>query len=158
MGHPTDYGPEISARICEQLALGRSLRDICEDEKTPHIATVMRWLNVHSEFREQYARARELQAEYLIDEIVEIADDATNDYMRDKDSAGYRQNGEWLARSRLRVDTRKWAASKMAPKKYGDKSAHEFSGPDGGPIESKNVTEEARLEAFMAFMAKTKRP
>jgi hypothetical protein len=73
------------------------------------------------EFVQQYARARELQADYHIDEIVEIADDSTNDYMQDKDSAGYKLNGEHIQRARLRVDTRKWVASKLAPKKYGDK-------------------------------------
>jgi hypothetical protein len=89
-------------------------------------------------FGQQYARAREAQAEYLVDEIVEIADDGTNDYMAIRDSegeiAGWRENGEYIQRSRLRVDARKWAASKLAPKKYGDKQVHEHGGPDGGPI------------------------
>ena len=64
-------------------------------------------------------RARELQAEYLIDEIVEIADDGSNDYMQKKHGPVVDQ--EHMGRSRLRIDTRKWAASKLAPKKYGDK-------------------------------------
>jgi len=92
----------------------------------------------NSEFRQQYALAREVQAEHHIDEIVEIADDGTNDYMekRNADGAlvGWTENGENVQRSRLRVDTRKWAASKLAPKKYGDKQVDEHSGPDGGPI------------------------
>jgi hypothetical protein len=135
IGRPSSFVPALADRICEQLALGRSLRDICREDAIPHIATVMSWLNKRPEFHEQYARARELQAEYLFDEIVEIADDATNDYMQDKGNDGYLLIGEAINRSRLRIDARKWAASKMAPKKYGDRSSHEFSGPDGGPIQ-----------------------
>lgn len=43
-------------------------------------------------------------------------------------------NHEQIARSRLRVDARKWAAAKLAPKKYGDRIAHEHGGAGGGPI------------------------
>jgi ribosomal protein S11 len=122
---PVDYGPEVTAVICERLALGESLRSICRDAAMPSMAAVMNWLNREPAFVEQYVRARELQAEYLVDEIIEIADDATNDYMqkldRDGKQIGWRENGEFLNRSRLRIDARKWAAGKMAPKKYGEK-------------------------------------
>jgi hypothetical protein len=64
-------------------------------------------------FGQQHARAREAQAEHLVDEIIEIADDGTNDYMEQRDAEreiiGWRENGEYIQRSRLRVDARKWA-------------------------------------------------
>lgn len=103
----------------------------------PHVATVLRWLgkDEHAAFREQYARAREAQADVLADESIEIADDATNDWMEvnaaDEKGEKYRLNGEHVQRSRLRVDTRKWFASKLAPKKYGDKLA--VGGDDASP-------------------------
>jgi hypothetical protein len=130
MGRPSDYSTETSALICERLGLGESLREICADETMPDKSTVMRWLARHQEFRDQYARARETQADYYAEEIIEISDDGTNDWMERKRPDGSTEeveNKEVLNRSRLRVDTRKWLMARMAPKKYGDKvtQAHE---------------------------------
>jgi len=95
---------------------------------------VFRWLadDRYLQFREQYARAREAQADALFDEILVIADDGTNDWMerknQDDQNIGWRENGEALRRSQLRVDARKWMASKLQPKKYGDKLDLNHSG------------------------------
>lgn len=72
----------------------------------------------------------------MADEVMDISDDGANDWMQrnDPDNPGYVVNGEHQARSRLRVDTRKWYLSKLAPKRYGDKI--ELSGPDGQPIQA----------------------
>lgn len=130
MARPTDYNQEIVANICERLSLGESLREICRDDNMPGKSTVMRWLHAHEEFRDQYARAREAQAEHWADEIIEISDDGSNDWetRQSKDGSSYEAvNAEVINRSRLRVDTRKWLMARMAPKKYGDKvtQAHE---------------------------------
>jgi hypothetical protein len=84
---------------------------------------VFRWLNQHAAFREKYARARDAQADVLAEETLEIADDGSNDWIfrNDPDNPGYLLNGEHVQRSKLRIDARKWFASKVAPKKYGDK-------------------------------------
>jgi hypothetical protein len=160
MGRPSRYSAKLVELICGRLASGESLRSICRDEELPHMATVMNWLGKESTFREQYALAREVQAEYLVDEIVEIADDGVNDYMEKRDAEGkiigWRENGEFIQRSRLRVDARKWAASKLAPKKYGDKIQNEHAGPDGGPIPIMEVDDATRARALAAFLAKTK--
>ncbi|OZI26935.1 terminase [Bordetella genomosp. 9] len=87
------------------------------------MTTVMRWLADNAVFREQYARAREAQADKLAEEILSIADDGLNDTYVD-DEGNKRTDHDVVARSRLRVDARKWLASKMAPKKYGDKIEH----------------------------------
>ena len=122
MGRPTTYTPEIATAICGEIAAGRSLRAICETEGFPDPSTVYRWLAAHEAFREQYARAREDQADALFDDILEISDNATNDWMEqnDPDNPGWRLNGEHVQRSRLRVDSRKWMAARLKPKKYGD--------------------------------------
>lgn len=125
LGRPSDYTPELADEICTRLANGESLRAICSsdrDDWMPHIGTVLRWVGQHEEFREQYARAREIQAETMADEIIGIADDADIDA------------GAGVAKARLQVDARKWVASKLLPKKYGDKLQAEVSGPDGGAI------------------------
>ena len=70
-GRPTKYTPELTNRICERLAGGESLRAVCRDETMPDRATVLRWLgDDKAEFRDQYARAREAQAEVIADEIL----------------------------------------------------------------------------------------
>jgi len=104
------------------------------------MSTVFKWLADNKEFSEQYARAKQVQADYYADEIIDIADDGTNDWMevRDKEGEnviGWRENGESIRRSVLRVDARKWVAAKLLPKKYGEKPI-EVSGLNGSPIQA----------------------
>jgi hypothetical protein len=127
LGRPSDFTQEIADAICERIADGESLRAICSDADMPNKATVFRWLGdkKHSAFCDQYARAREAQADSLVDDMIDIADDGRNDWMErlDKDDRpiGWMENGEALRRSALRIDARKWMAGKLKPKKYGDK-------------------------------------
>lgn len=122
-GRPSIYTEELADAICERLADGESLRSICRDEAMPAKATVFRWAASNESFRDQYAKAREAQADCLFDDILEIADDARNDWMErhGKDDAGWLLNGDHIARSKVRIDARKWMAGKMRPKVYGDK-------------------------------------
>lgn len=144
MGRPSDYTPVTALAICERLVAGHSLRAICRDEGMPDLSTVFRWIEAHSEFREQYVRAREMQAEVFADELTEISDDGSNDWMErnDKDNPGWVANGEHIQRSKLRVDTRKWIASRILFKKYGDKIETQHTGKDGGPIVISNTDAE----------------
>ena len=132
-GRPSRYTPELAAKICARLAEGETLRSICRDETMPSKTTLLRWLadERNVDFRDQYAHAREMQADALFDEALEIADDASGDWTVDKDGKKTLDH-EHVQRSRLRVDTRKWAAGKLAPKRYGDKLQH--TGEGGGPI------------------------
>lgn len=109
MARPSKYTPELAYEICSQLANGKSLRKICESSEIPSIDTIRRWLldEDKAEFQAQYARARDEQADYYADAIIEEADKAT-----DRDTA---------AAAKVRVDARKWVASKLKPKRYGDK-------------------------------------
>lgn len=130
-GRPSKYTNEIADKICDKIATtSNGLHVICKDESMPCVATVFNWLNDKSKayFLDKYARARELQAELLADEIIEIADDTSNDTLTSDEGKEY-ANSEWINRSRLRVDARKWKASKLAPKKYGDKL--DISSEDG---------------------------
>lgn len=137
-GRPSSYSAEIATAICVRLGLGESLREICRGEDMPDKSTVMRWLASQPEFRDQYAGAREAQADYFAEEILEIADDRTNDWMERQRSDGSTEeveNREVLNRSRLRVDTRKWLMARMAPKKYGDKITQEHTSDPGNPVQ-----------------------
>lgn len=136
MARPTTFNQEVADAICERIANGESLRTVCETEGMPDKATVFRWLADPEKkvFCDQYARAREAQADHLAEEILEIADDGTQDSYVDE-NGNARTDQEVIGRSRLRVDARKWLASKMAPKKYGDKVQQEISGPNGGAVD-----------------------
>lgn len=109
MGRPSGYSQELADRLCEQLADGKSLRTICKSEDMPGKTTVLRWLRDNEDFRGQYARARDEQADSIADEMIDIADGG---------------DGGDVQRDRLRVDTRKWVASVLKPKKYGDSVTH----------------------------------
>ena len=85
----------------------------------PGRSTALRWLSIHPKFRDRYALAREAQADYLLEQLLDIADDTEDDTYEDKDGR-VRTNHEVVNRSRLRIDTRKWIIAKLAPKKYGD--------------------------------------
>ena len=131
MGRPSDFSQEIVDRICERLADGESLRAICASEDMPSRSMVFRWLAAHEAFRDQYARAREAQADAIFDDLLDIADDGRNDWMErcvEGEVVGWKENGESARRSALRVDARKWMLGKMQPKKYGEKLAVDHSG------------------------------
>lgn len=137
-GRPSLYTPELADAICERLAGGESMRSISRDDDMPAMATLFKWLREIESFSEQYARAKEECADMYAEDVIEIADNATNDWMEnnDPDNPGFRLNGEHIQRSRVRIDARKWIAGKLKPKKYGEKVSQEISGPGGGPIES----------------------
>lgn len=133
-GRPEIYTPELALAICERLAKGESLRSICRDDGMPARSTITEWIIKDKEgFSSQYARARDIGLDEMADELFDIADDSTLDTVID-DNGNERTNSEVVARSRLRVDTRKWYLSKLAPKKYGDRISQEITGKDGGPV------------------------
>ena len=102
---------EIFIDICLEITKGKSLRNILKEEGMPSTSTFFVWLAEDEEKSKQYARACDIRAEVIFDEMLDIADDNTNDYV----------NSDNIQRSRLRVDTRKWMLSKLNPKKYSDK-------------------------------------
>lgn len=133
-GRPSSYTEEIGKAICDRIIEGRSLRKICEDADMPMKGQVLRWVAAIPSFRDQYAKAMDIRAELMFDEILDIADDGANDYIPTEE--GQSLNYEHIQRSRLRVDTRKWVVSKMLPKKYG---AQKFEGGDGQtPLDDPN--------------------
>lgn len=106
MGRPSTFSQAVADDICERIALGNSLRSICREDDMPAMSTVFKWLSQQPSFAEQYTHAREAQADAIVDDILDIADDKTLD-PNDR---------------RIRIDSRKWLAGKMRPKKYSDKT------------------------------------
>jgi hypothetical protein len=115
------FSPKIADEICERLANGESLMQMCKQPGLPHRGSIMRWLlsddPQYDAFRANYARAREMQAEVLADETIDIADATKR----------VRKSHVAIESARLRIDARKWLAAKMRPKKYGEKITHDGS-------------------------------
>lgn len=112
-GRPSDFAPDLAAAICERIADGDSLKDICANEAMPARSTVYLWLAAHTTFSDMYTRAREEQADFKFDQAWQIAKDAT---------------AETVGVARLQVDTIKWQAAKLRPKAYSDKLEMEHTG------------------------------
>lgn len=116
------YSPELAARICSEMLerdeedKTRSLRDVCRLNGMPSESAVYSWLIEHPEFAEMYARTRDTIADMNANDILKIADDATDANL-----------------ARVRIDARKWWAAKVAPKKYGEKLA--VTDGEGGPLQ-----------------------
>ena len=108
MGRPSKATPEVIEAICDAIADGKSLRAICEADDMPGRRTVLDWLEADEDFRAKYARAREAQSDFMDDRILEVADACKPDT---------------AAADRIKSDAYKWRASKLAPKRYGDKLA-----------------------------------
>ncbi len=111
---------EMFEYILLEIEKGRATRNILKDDCTPDITTFYRWLAEDKEKSKRYACACEVRAEKLFDEMLDIADDGTNDtYIAPDGSEMVKQ--DHIQRSRLRIDTRKWILSKLNPKKYWEK-------------------------------------
>ena len=116
------YTAEVASEIIQRIEDGESVRQICESdpERFPSSGAFNTWLEQHEDLQKQYARATLERAAKLAHETVAIADNLTED-------ANSR---------RVRIDARKWFASKLDPKRWGDKQTIETSGIDGGAIQT----------------------
>lgn len=94
---------------------------ICSEIGNITPSCVYRWLNEVEDFRKNYTRAKEDQADYLAEEIIEIADNGFHDVLYTDEYGNKVENKEFVSRSKLKVDARKWVAGKLKPKKYGEK-------------------------------------
>ena len=124
VGRPTAYTPDLAEAIAIRIASGESLRAICQDPALPDRSTVLRWaLRDEGGFRHQYEDALRMRAEGWADEVVELADQALE--------AG---DSTRVHATRLSLDARKWVASRLLPKKYGDRTAVEVGGSGDAPV------------------------
>jgi|TARA_R110000803_G_scaffold26195_1_gene62191 hypothetical protein len=118
---PTIFTDELASDICRRLSLGESARQICRDDAMPVMSTLMKWLTETDKviFSEQYARARDCQADYYADEIIDIADELGDDV-----------DSNAINKAKLRIDSRKWKVARMSPRKYGDKQQIDHTSSD----------------------------
>ena len=123
---PVLYTEEVAAEFCERIAAGRVVAQVCRDPDMPHWRTVYKWMEQQPEFEAGVARAREIAAGILEAELLQIADETAFDTV--ETDHGLKADKEWIARSKLRVETRQWLLQKTAPRLYGDKRQVEHQG------------------------------
>jgi hypothetical protein len=129
--------PEKFEAICMEIETSSlGLKHICKKHNVAR-STVTDYIRESKEAADRYARAKELQMDFLAEELISISDDGSNDFMTIvKGDEKYEvENKEVTNRSKLRVDTRKWLMSKLAPKKYGDKIEQTIKGDANAPIQ-----------------------
>ena len=138
-GRPSDYTPELGDIICEGIAEQRSLAKICAEDGMPAPRTVYSWLRLHTEFQHNYVNAKEDQADAMVEDMLDIADNEVAQPLISDSGSPVMMDGEavmvrdavGVAHAKLRVDTRKWAASKFKMKAYGDKATTVHEGNVG---------------------------
>lgn len=118
---PAEFSDEIFDAICDRMTEGEGLRKICKDPDMPSRQTFLRWIEKDTDRQTKYQRARQALADWYEEDILTIAYDDSNDTIPATENQPAKCNHEWIARSRLKVDTLKWTMSKMHPKRYGDK-------------------------------------
>ena len=123
MGRPSTFSPAIANRLCELIESAQvGLRRICSLPGMPSVSTVFKWLQENKDFSEQYTRAREIQTALLADDLIELADKPLIGRKTKRGPLGLEvTTGDAVERSKLMIETRKWVAVKLLPKKYGDR-------------------------------------
>lgn len=121
IGRPASYTQQLADEICIEIACSsKGIRRLCmENDHWPEPRSIYRWLKEYPEFCQQYARAKKSQIEALIDDILTIADESEGDYTMNAEGRLVVDH-EHIQRAKLRIDTRKWLASKLVPKVYGN--------------------------------------
>ena len=118
VGRPTVFGIDNPCWqiLCEQISEGKSLSSALKtSEGMPSYQLVMLMLRNNPEFRAMYEKAVESRADRLAEEIIELADQQIPDGLEGPMASA------WVQQKRMQVDARKWVASKLKPKTYGDR-------------------------------------
>jgi hypothetical protein len=160
MARPTDYTEELGRQILTEFAGGKTILQLCASEDMPHRSTVYRWIASDKAelagFKAEYVIASKAHALALADETLEIADDTSNDTITKTSNNGEHEyevaNTEYIARSRLRVETRFKLMAKRAPELFGEQL--QLGGVGGGPIQitDPNNRDTARRIAMIMAM------
>ncbi len=145
--------PEVEKRIIEGLCDGVPLRELCRQDGMPNWRTVYEWISADEEFAARIAHARDLGFDAIAEEILDIADDGTNDWVERKRKDGSTDvvlDSEHVQRSKLRIETRLKLLAKWSPKKYGDKQQVEVGNKEGETFQVESNTDNTALMVQLA--------
>jgi hypothetical protein len=154
-GAPTKYNTDIAKRVCELVAgTTLTLHQIARELGLGYGGVILAWAHRHEDFGQQYARAREHQMQLRADELLEIADDTSNDWMDVETESGRvvrMLDHEHVKRSEVRIRTRMWLMARYAPKVFGERLT--LTDADGGSLSNLgNRSDEERYEGAVKLM------
>lgn len=112
---PFLYNETIAGKICSLVIEGYSLPAIAKMDRMPSASTIYNWLSIYPEFKEMFLLSKQLQMDYFSEALVDIPDTYTD-----------------VQRGRLKSENLRWLMSKIASKKYGDKTV--IAGDSNEPI------------------------
>jgi hypothetical protein len=137
--HMIEWTTAITDRICELIESGKSINSFAGKKGVPSAPSIYRKMAKDAEFAGMIAIARQAQQEHEMEKCIELADSATPE--------------DWQVK-RLQIWARHWRASRMIPKKWGDKITQEITGRDGSPIATQQISlapdQEAALQTLIA--------
>jgi len=147
------YDAELAAKVLDLLAQSGSLRRVCRELGVSR-NSIIPWVVDNTEgFGDAYARAKEHGIDTLVEETLDIADDGSNDYMETEH--GPALNSESIQRSKVRVETRRWLAERLAPRRYGLRQGLDVTSSDGA-LQMDDTARSARVAQLVALAAKRK--
>jgi hypothetical protein len=129
VGRPSTYSDEVAEIICDRMINGESLVQICADPEMPSRASVYRWMDARPDFEAQCARAREGLAEFELHQLKELADNCTEENVNS---------------TKAKLNHHQWRLMKIAPRTFGERIQTALTGADGGAIQIKATTIDAR--------------
>lgn len=144
--------PELTDRICFLIeSNSKGIKQICrENPDIPHPDTIFQWIAHNKVFSERYSEAKQKQVTSHIEETYEIADDISRDFMEAHDGS-QRINTECVARSKIRIELRKWHAARLAPKVYGDRMYQETTNVDAENLIKTVADLQAEIDRLKKF-------
>ena len=147
------YDAELAAKVLDLLAQSGSLRRVCRELGVSR-NSIIPWVVDNTEgFGDAYARAKEHGIDTLVEETLDIADDGSNDYMETEH--GPALNSESIQRSKVRVETRRWLAERLAPRRYGLRQGLDVTSSDG-TLQMDDTARSARVAQLVALATKRK--
>lgn len=151
MAHPPKRSPQVEDEVCRRLSDGETLRSICRDDRMPSWRSIYDWIAQDADFASRIARARELGADAIAEQILDIADTpVVGEEIEESESGMKVRRADMLGHRKLQVETRLKLLAKWFPKKYGDRSAMEVTGADGGPVQISDTQRAAKISAILA--------
>lgn len=145
---------DIADKICARIACGETLRAICREDGFPSHTTVYTWLDEQPEFALRFGRARAQGEDVIAQECLAIADTPVEgvETTVKPDGSVEEKRGDMLGHRKLQIETRLKLLAKWNPKKYGDKTQAEISGPGGGAIQTNNTIVLTAEEAYKRML------
>ena len=155
----TKKTPEVIERLLGGIADGKTLRALCREDGMPNWRTVYDWIEADADLAARFERAREIGFDAIAEDVFDIADDGTNDWVERERKDGTPDivlNSEHVQRSKLRIETRMKLLAKWHPKKYGDKQDVNIGNKEGETLKVETKPVDPMILAAMteAFLTK----